>query len=423
MAKKDLLKKSRMLISSTASGPFYSKVCSECEEVLVVSENEKNCPHCYGELPAEGKIMPESVVASTSQRKPTLHCNECNRHLIVRGSKMDAETLANTLYCPVCGSSELVVAPSNAKIEDNEKLDPVENRISASDEESDEEPDEELDEEDEEAVKQVEDASEENMDDVEEEVEDKLEASDLASLEACFTQLPEPAWLFTSNGIPIIRITKSKVDASAHPIFAEKFADIFVKRAQETSLTSAVKEFNAEVFSSNKILNNLDLENMAFEKMSSTVMPKFIDCLGLAIQGAAKGIFDDLSTELKAAFFDSLVARGLSESDAEGAIEESFSSAGPDVFTAMVKKATELFHKPEVAYKEIKSTIAASGRVRSSSVTKDDEDRKTIRQKLVAGSIPLVTSEPVVGANIDLKASSVRSVMSRLSLSKKRKPM
>jgi hypothetical protein len=223
-------------------------------------------------------------------------------------------------------------------------------------------------------------------------VEEDYSELDADTLEASFLNNPEPTWMFSSNGNPVIKIKKSKVSEDSHLLFATaKFPELFINRVKESCFATAIKDFSAETFTTASLMNSVDLENMAFEKLQSTVIPKFQDCMALTIEGAAKGVYPELNQELKASFFDAFVSRGMPESKTKEAIEASFLDSGPIVFSSIIAKATELMYKKEEAYSEIKATIQASGNIRQ--VTEEDIEAKEFKAKLKAGNLPFSTNE------------------------------
>jgi len=138
--------------------------------------------------------------------------------------------------------------------------------------------------------------------------------------------------------------------------------------------------------------------------------------LALAIEGSAKGVYPNLNKDLKASFFDELVARGMPESKVQEAIEAAFLSAGTDVFTAIVAKATELMYKSEDSYKDLKATIQSAGIIHGKpTLIEDDLEKKEVREKLIAGSVPLsfVNSSDSVATPFALK--SVQKFRDRIS--------
>ena len=226
-------------------------------------------------------------------------------------------------------------------------------------------------------------------------------------IEASFLSNPEPTWMFFHNGQPFLKLKKSRMSADSHLIFDNaRFPEIFLNRVKETTLASAIKDFNGEIFKSKKLINSVDLESMAFERLQSTILPKFQDCMALAIEGSAKGVYSDLNKELKASFYDEFVSRGMPESDTKKAIEASFLNAGPVVFSSIIAKATELMYKKEESYSAIKATIQASGTV-NAMITEEDLEKKEFKAKLKAGNLPFSTSE--ITANSSLNRSMVKT--------------
>jgi len=381
------------LFSSSAVGPYRKYHCEDCDTNVVASgADDKFCPFCYSELSGEGKTLKAEFSASVTGQKPKFKCSTCEKEIYSTIDK-DAEEVLNTCYCPACGSAEI------EKIEGTEE--------EATEGKKDEKPVTEGDE------KPVTEGDEKPVT----EGDEKPVTEDDESLEAALISSPEPTWYLFKKGIPVLKITKSKVHADAHPLFAtQDFIEIFKGRVSETSLASAIKEFNADVVKDEEMINSLDLETLAFDKLQAQVIPKFQDCIALTIEASVKGVYPNLNKDLKASFFDELVARGLPESKAQEAIEAAFLSAGTDVFTAIVAKATELMYKSEESYKDLKTTIQSAGVIHGKpSLTEEDIERKDMREKLTAGSVPLsfISSNDSVNTPFSLK--SVEKIKQRIS--------
>lgn len=384
------------IFSSVAKGPLIKIRCPDCEGKFFGSSDAEYCPHCYAEVKKSSK---SKVKASPEDLNSVVFCNGCDTKFY--STIEDTDEIVNNMFCPICSSSDLEELDEDddeieLKVEDEEEKE-------KEDEDEDEDEDKDDDEDEEEATKNA------------------LEGTNVNDLEAALVTQPEETWYFFKSGKPMFRLMKSKVHSDSHPIFAtDRFLEIFQQRAKEISVASAIKEFDGEVLQKEEVYNSMDLENLAFERLRSKFVPRFIDCLGLAIEGASKGVYQDLNTELKASFFDELVARGLTEKDAQEAVEAAFYAAGTDVFASMVNKALELFNKDSKTFEEIKSTIQSSGIVKGhSSANEEDMERKELRARLSGGNIPVQSSEPVsnfAGRGFDSK--TVDEYRERISFKK-----
>jgi len=385
-------KKKAFLFSTIEKGPYLLYKCNECEEKVVASKEDSFCPHCYSKLPSIGTNLKASIEASLGSKKPKLVCDTCESK-IYSSSSMSNDDLINQMYCPSCGSAELsscdTIDTEGKKDDDTEEI-VVDESVKEDDSVEGKKDEEEIVEEDVE--------TEDKEDDVEEEVQEKI--SSTSELEASLIQNPEPSWYFFKNGRPLFRILKSNVHSDARPLFeTQQFLNIFDESSRRSSVEAAMKEFNAEVFENENTLNTLDLESIAFEKLQSHVIPKFQDCLALAVTGASKGVYPNLNKELKACFYDELVARGITETKVEEAIEAAFAGAGTNIFTALIAKATELMYKSDEAYSEIKATVVSAGFVKGkASITESDIETNEFRTKLKAGNYPLTGSTESVVA-------------------------
>lgn len=350
--------------------------CPSCEGEVITAASANFCPHCYTEFTAAGESVALPMLASATTKH--LKCLACESTL--ETDETDVEALASSVYCPVCGSEEVVPAEEDVEVEEVEEVEDVE----AGDDVT-------VDPEDVEEVK-----------DKEDDVEDEI--TGLVGLESAYVN---DSWVFFKDGNPQFKVVKAKLDRQIHPVFStQRFPELVVQRIQEIG-SSALREFSAEVFDTQETLDNIDLEQLAYNKLQSSVLPKFIDCLATAIEGATKGIFTELNAELKASFYDELVASGVTSSVATKAIENSFKAAGTQVFSNFVLKAMDLLNKDDSAFRELKATIQAAGVITSAVVTEDEIERSEIGRKLIAGNLNL----NVAG----IKQTGVQSVRERIS--------
>lgn len=85
-------------------------ICPYCRKVITMSKDELAstgahvvCPQCLHDFIPEGVELPEKVPADVdSQRPHVLYCHDCGREL----------PAPDLRFCPYCGTSLLVVAPS-----------------------------------------------------------------------------------------------------------------------------------------------------------------------------------------------------------------------------------------------------------------------------------------------------------------------
>ena len=379
--------------------------CGECKKALIISSNDGFCPFCFTEL--EANKVPVTLSASVKQLEKKLKCTACESTIYSDGNE-SVEVMEASIFCPKCGSANVeAISDEDFSEDDVEETEDTEDLLG--DENEDVEGKvaiEEVKASDEEV--EVKDSDEDPVSEEEELQNEELDASaekvNISELEASFINKPEPTWVFFNNGTPTLKISKSRVSKEASPIFStNKFPEIFIDHAKVTTLATAIKDFNAEVLSSSEVLSSLDLENLAFEKLQAQVLPKLQDCIALAIEGAAKGVYADLNQDLKASFFDHFVTRGMPESKVQEAIEASFLDSGAISFTAILAKATELMYKKDESYAEIKHMIQASGPIRK--VTEQDLESQEVRTKLKAGNLPLSSTEVLAASILNRKVT------------------
>jgi hypothetical protein len=406
-----------MLITSKTGSPLYSLVCNECDSKVIGSKDDCFCTICGSSLPEVKEDTLVNLQANAQEAlKPILHCATCES-VLVSNDQEDPSYLAATLYCPVCGSAEVDTV-------DEEEVVEVEDDFETDVEEDDSETDVEEDVDSCETTEASnnddteEDVDENDEEDVEEEVKDKLGDGVIDEMEATLVANPEPTWFMFSKGEPILRIKMSAQPKENHILFKDsKFFTLFKNRAKGTSLLSAAREFNADVVEMDEVLSPSDVEEVVYDNLQSSVMPKFLDCVNLAIEGMVRNIYTDLNAELKASFYDELKARGVVNPRA--AVDATFGAAGSKVFAAIVAKAMELYNKPDNIRSELKSTILATDCASDSTtqeVSEDDLDSIEVKEKLVAGNLPIKDDGMVNLSSQAVKSAVVDNLRDRINL-------
>jgi Zn finger protein HypA/HybF involved in hydrogenase expression len=435
------------LITGRINAPSFHKVeCEDCGSRLKVSSEDSFCAFCSSLLPETEKQPKVAVEASAVENTAHLKCESCNSEIVTDYPKSKGNDLVMAAFCPVCGSEEVV------SMDEGEGVDEEDTEMDE-DEDFEEEGGEEAPEDVEAKVKTaaMEDPPPNTITDPAAEVTEKentefAEGCDTSTAPAVVDETsaseceplalesavevfvggkedPNAQWYLFSNGEPVVRFKKTSVPDALKTLFASpNFMMIFRNRAASTTLAATLKEFNAEIIRPDKVMPSLEIEAVAYEKLQASVLPKFMDCLSMAILGMTRNVFPDLNTELKAAFFDELSARGVQ--DPQAVVETAFDVAGPKVFEALVAKAMEFFNKKDELREEIKATILSTDKARTLAkpVTQEDIEKQELKAKLMAGSIPLINMERIVdtsGSNRQVMQASVDDVRSRLSFGKK----
>jgi len=354
-----------ILITSTV-GSQYSETTCVCGERVAVSEKDQFCAMC-GELLDKD---PEKMTAVHIEAgKPRLKCQTCNADVYSNSTKTNDE-LVNTGFCPVCGGGDLEAYDEEEPTEEQESTD----------------------------------------------VQNALSDTDIEGLEAALLSQPEQQWVVFANGEPILKLRLSKQPEESRYVFSTtQFPVIFKQRALETSLFAAAKEFNADIIDQQKIVSVADVEDVAYERLQAIVIPRFLDCMSIAIEGMTRNFYPELNGELKANFYDELKARGIN--DPEDIIEASFDSAGSTVFAALVTKAMELYNKPEEIRAELKTTIFSTSKVKTSKVSQEAQEQREFKERLVAANVPVVSTEPILATTF--AKASVDDIRGRLNLSRR----
>lgn len=421
------------VITASDGSQLSKTVCSDCGAVLMLSAVDSYCPICCFQLPEVEHSNKTDVKASLSKDKAILKCSACDSIIKTDYSKDLTDVLVMSICCTACGSEDV------EEYLDSERTIP--DTMKDKEEENDQILDKKIDdgevidapkpivvgeEDKEEESNNIEDKEEKNLEEDADKVSDELTSCDeIAEMDAIFFKEPEPAWVLFSGIDPIIRIRLSKQPSSSEPLFGtESYINIFKERVKVSSLAMAIQEFNAEIIKPDKVMSAMEAQNVVYEKLQATVLPKFIDCLHIAISGMTRNIYPDLNLKLKAAFFDELSAQGVQ--DAARVVEASFEVAGAEVFEALVARAMEIFNKPDANREEIKATILGTSIVRSSIVpTPDTLEKLETISKLVSGNLSVVDSisDPLVTSRFakeSMKSAAITDVRDRISLRSRR---
>lgn len=355
-----------VLVISSSNSTAKQIKCEECGTKAVIGANDSFCPKCSADVESSTDVR-----ISASSAKPALVCSNCETELYV--STISASDAVNNCYCPVCGSEQLEeIGEETENMEENLNLEPT---------------------------------------DVEEEAEEKLASSSTEELEAAFISNPKQ-WVFFKSGVPYFTIEESKISPESHAIFSsDAFTHIFAQRVQETSLGKAIKEFNGKFLTTANVPIE-DIEALASDKFKSTHLPELLKCVAMAIEGATKGVFPEINQELKAAFYEELVARGMLPNRAYEAIEASFSSSAKQFFSAVIAKAMELFHKPENIRQEIKAMIQSSGTISGTAYTPEDFEQMEVQNRLKASFVPVMSNA--------VNSESVKTLRDQITLGGRR---
>ncbi len=440
--------KTKLLIFSTSKNKFSKFKCTECGDTIVVGSDDGFCPQCYMPV-GKRKKKNFNLKANVSKTfKPRLKCSACGK-LIFTNSNLKDDALVNSSFCPSCGESDLTTKFSKPKLDVNaeEIIDDEENNdeIIVDDPWIDTEAvDENQNQEDgagesdnlvDTPVAEGEDngsnyGNEEEMEqDItkdEDEVIEELESFSEGNLEASLISQPEPSWVFFKAGTPVFKLMKSKVQAEAQYIFdKDSFVNAFEQRVKNQGFSKTLKEFNAEIINPTKMMSAFNIDEMAYTHLNDKVLPKFNECIALAIEGACKSVYPELNSELKAQFFDELLVAGLTKDKAVGVIESSFGSGSQTVFNAIIAKAMELLNKDDSAFNEIKATIQASGKIKASVITAEShlsEDELQVREKLNASSSNMVFKTDLMKSSFNtlsnLHKTSVSEVRNKIKFKK-----
>lgn len=337
--------------------------CNKCESEFISGGDSKFCIDCASKITSKTAIMVERMESS---RLLDVTCKSCKSKMYT-----DIES-SEKCFCPICANE--------MEIEDPEASD-KESKL-----ESEEQPEEEVKEE----KKTVDDS---------EDIKQLIQGSYLPNSEN---------WVFFKKNEPFFRIEKNKVSKDLQPIFANNhFFNLVTTRIEEVGLSNTLREFNASVYNIENIADSIDIESYAFEKFQSSILPKFIDCLHLAIKGSTN-VFTDLNASIRSTLVADLVGSGLPTEEVSTAVTNSITSSGPELFGNFIVKALELYKKDTSAFTELKSIVATA-----SPYTQEDFSRKELRNTLVGGNLNLNLG------NKGILGTSVQELKSKLNFSRR----
>ena len=386
-------------VFSSNKEPTVKLRCPNCEHSLYASTNVRFCPICGDFVSKEHflNVDVHEIDASLNEdERVSCVCATCEEKLEVFASEKEE---SEDIYCIYCGSPQIITCD--------------ENKMNESEEEEEERKDKKII-----TPEDIDKPKKEEKERETEREEEPINKEELvSSLTAVMINEPVKAWVFFSNGDPIFKISEDNVSLEAKQIFETKeFPEIIKSLIKDKSFSEVISEFQAKVFDNKTFINDQDLDILAFKQFQTNYIPKFLDALNLAVRGAVKGVYPELLAELKACFFDELVGLGISESLAVEAIENAFEGGSNEVFSAIINKAVELMNKPEEIFAEIKSTIETAGVVRTPIKSIEEIERKELKDRLVAGSVPIVNEEPPTVFSGDNLVDDIRN---RIRLSRR----
>lgn len=353
--------KKPITLQAGSESRFFEYACQLCGNTMRIASSEEHAPHCSfcGEELANGiPVKQQSLTAGVASDVHYIKCHACDTVTAVSETEQPVDEIAQSTFCVNCGSEDLVASDEEGTPVAEEPVDLPEDDADAPAASDAQEEAEEVTQTALEGDELPEDGS--AISDAPSE-EESLEASDLQWNCVDAEDTGENGTLIATSrksGMPVFTFKVNDAPAELKSLFATAtFVNAFNDMSKKDGLHNAVKAFGGVAFNKHDMATVLDLEAMAYNKMATTALPRFIDCCQMAVEGGLKGIYTNVANILKDTMVNELVASGVPSDRANRAVTNALALHGSTVFGTIISKATDLFNKPEKLRQEAKSMI------------------------------------------------------------------
>lgn len=453
-----------LIIVADAKQPLVKHVCANCGNVTLGSKDAvTDCPYCGEQFEQDGSPVKTSVAASLSNKESfNVECTECKATMSVYNSDHNAISFALARFCPCCGESALD-APDNAEDtddSDNPQADTTNTDTSTNDASNSDNSDEDSNDSgfnndacsdsDCEEVNSCTDENASNSDnsdneddsgdlaankeqailDTQKDVQEALDNSDpdeeITEESLQWKTLNDDTngqngtlmAFSASTGNPLFVFRKEDCSDDVKSIFGSSMMiSAFNQIAAKDGIGMAVKKLGGRTFSNRQLLTSNFIDSMVSAKVKSEVLPKLIECMALAVDGALKGVYPQLRKDIADGMTNELIGSGLPRERVTAALASALGNGGMTVFASIIKHAVDLMKKSEPAYNEAKSMIA--------SAQYQDADNFDIERNRVVATLNASSNIVLGNTQVDLGnkpsnfANDVAKLRERLKFSKK----
>jgi Zn finger protein HypA/HybF involved in hydrogenase expression len=446
--------------SDAALGKF---TCQACGNTTITNKDMTFCPHCGEKYEVESKKIKASLEASLDDSSCSkIKCSGCPSVLDVYSDKSSDE-LALSMYCPVCGSASLVASDdSDSDSEENEnenndfdESDSEDSERSGSESEKSEEPKDTSATQPQQSQSQsqpdlkdvkisnyagqpfnsnvcqdgdcdqiisadaeLKKAKSNKIEEIESDVAHVLDGETESELQWRSVDDSENGKNGTlvafsaKTGLPLFVFKKSKCSKDIQSMFGSSaMISGFKQIAKSEGIGSAINKFGGQVYS-NKLLEDSYIENRAEVKARTEILPKLIECMALAADGAVKGIYPDVRKDLNQALCNQLQGNGIPKDRIEAAVHNVLGSGAATVYASLLSKATELMNKPAPILEETKAMILTAS-VPSYSYKDPSVEEAKVKSVLNASNIQ-VTDPAISGLKSSIEVNEVGNLRKRL---------
>lgn len=418
--------KSLVIKATTSTANLGKFSCNTCGGEIIGSADLEFCPHCGEEFKDTPKKVKTSISASLdSSKKAIICCASCNTKFNAFNTPKTSEELAISLYCPVCGNDEMsVVDNCDEDCDENTECTGCDENAECVNECDDECDDESDCCEQNSSLKEFEEAKEDKVQETEKDIQDVL------NNEQNETTVDNLQWktvndsvngengtliaFSASTGLPVFVFKKDKCNSDIQSIFASSsMISGFNQISKSEGIGSALEKFGGSIYK-NSIIESSYINDLAIKKATTELLPKLVECMALAAEGAIKGMYPEVRKDLYNSLINELQGSGIPVDRIEAAIRTTMGNGGTTAYASLLSKAMDLMKKDDNIFEETKSMICGASNINMSN---DDIEQYKIRTALNASSIRI--NEVSIPSNTSMRDSEVEILRKKLNFGNK----
>ena len=383
-----------MAIVADTSKPLLKYHCDSCEnDVMIASSEVTCCPYCNESFTDKGVKVKAKVTANLqSTDSLDVVCDDCGTSLSVYNTDKDAMSFCSACYCPICGGSEM---QEQSVFTEDSCNDGTCDEVKGNNDEVSEE----------EMLEAKQDAIEKTEQDVKNSLENPvISGEDLQWQAVSDEENGENGTLIAfsaKTGNPLFIFRKKDCSEDMQNLFGSSIMiQGFNRICASEGIGNAVYKFGGKAFNDKQVLNSNYVDSLVDEKLYKDVLPKFVECMALAVEGSIKGIYPEVKREIEDSMSNELQGLGLPIERVEAAIRSTMGTGGTTVYASLLAKAVELMKKPSEVFVETKAMITSA---LDASISSDpvDVEQQRVRQALNASADMRIATTPIMaGASL-----------------------